>query len=53
VFTGSKSGSDRLVAYQAKIRPYSGTGVAPDYVSPVCQQKLGMMYRKAQGAFGG
>jgi hypothetical protein len=34
------------------MRVYAGTGVAPDYVAPVVQNKLATMYRKAQLAFG-
>jgi len=51
MFKGVSSGLDRLEAYKAKIRAYTGTGAQPDYTAPIVQQKLGAMYRKAQQAF--
>jgi len=47
-YRGPKSSLSRVNAYEAKVRAYTGTGTAPDYVSPVCQFKLSEMYRKFQ-----
>ena len=47
-YRGPKSSLSRVNAYSAKVRAYTGTGTAPDYVSPVCQFKLSEMYRKFQ-----
>jgi hypothetical protein len=53
MFRGATSAPDRVDAYKAKIRAFSGTGSPPDYTPSVIQHKLDMMYRKVQQAFGG
>ena len=52
MYVGTKSSQSRIDNYKAKIRAYSGRGSQPDYTAPVVQQKLNVMYRKAQPAFG-
>jgi hypothetical protein len=52
-FRGFILATDRLANYQAKIRPYGGTGSPPDHSPPIVQHKLALMYRKVQRAFDG
>ena len=52
MFRGVATSQNRFDNFKSKIRVYSGTGAAPDYTTPVVQQKLNQMYRKMQKAFG-
>ena len=48
---GVTSDYERIEAYKAKIRSFSGTGTAPDYVAPVMQHKMNEVYRKIAARF--
>jgi len=48
---GVISDYERSEAYKAKIRSFSGTGTAPDYVAPVMQYKMNEVYRKIAARF--
>jgi hypothetical protein len=48
---GVISDYERSEAYKAKIRSFSGTGTAPDYVAPVMQFKMNEAYRKIAARF--
>jgi hypothetical protein len=48
---GVISDYERSEAYKAKIRSFTGTGTAPDYVAPVMQHKMGEVYRKIAARF--
>jgi hypothetical protein len=48
---GVISDYERSEAYKAKIRSFSGTGTAPDYVAPVMQHKMNEVYRKIAARF--
>jgi hypothetical protein len=52
MFRGSTPANDRLEAYKAKVRAFSGTGTPPDYTPAVIQGKLALMYRKFAKAAG-
>lgn len=51
MFRGCTSGYARIKAWEAKMRLYVGTGIAPDYTAPVVQHKYAEMHRKAALAF--
>ncbi|MFZ1061217.1 MAG: hypothetical protein WAP47_18705, partial [Candidatus Rokuibacteriota bacterium] len=48
---GVISDYERSEAFKAKIRSFSGTGTAPDYVAPVMQHKMNEVYRKIGARF--
>jgi hypothetical protein len=48
---GVTSDYERIEAYKAKVRSFSGTGTAPDYVAPVMQHKMNEVYRKIAARF--
>jgi hypothetical protein len=46
MFRGATPATDRLEAYKAKVRAFSGTGTPPDYTPSAIQGKLAMMCRE-------